>query len=908
MKLNANVSATTTSNNPPGCQSSIKMLALRRAVGRIPFAGAHARPLSSRPPTKTTKTATQDDAETSDSRIVEVELRKEATSSYLSYAMSVIVGRALPDVRDGCKPVHRRILYAMSEIGMLPSKPHRKSARIVGEVLGKFHPHGDTSVYDALVRMAQEFSMNVPLIDGHGNFGSIDDDPAAAMRYTECRLRPFSANALLADLGSETVDMLPNFDNSVMEPSVLPARVPLLLINGSQGIAVGIANKIPPHNLREVMNGLKALIDNPKISNVELMKHIPGPDFPTAGEIMKSDGIKEAYTTGKGSITVRAKMHIEETDKKRTQIVITELPYQTVKSNLVEQIANLVDDGKLTGISDIRDESDRSGLRVVIEIKQRGPSPELVMNQLQKHTAIQTRFSCNMIALVDGIPRTLLLKDFLKEFLKFREEVVEKRSLFEKDKAAKRLHLVEGFLVGIDHLDDVVRIIKDGADLGKVRSTLQDKFALSAEQVEGLLGMTLRRLTSVEKDKLVEEQGVLKKRIAEIDELLSRKDMIHDLILEEGMEIANKYGSDRKTQIVQNAQLELKEIDVIPNNPCIIVYSSKGYIKRMNRNTFSVQGLRGTGVAGTRLRDNESMEDLFYAMDHDKLLFFSTEGQVFSIPAYSIPAASRTASGVTANSLFKGAGITIASVVVVPGEESDRDVVLLTAKGQCKRTKLEAFKASMNSKRGLIAMKMKPGDELKFVGLCNEDEDLLLTSSAGYALRFSCDSIPRLSSSATGVKTMDVGSGQLVGMRVLPQDVPSAESLEDAEVSESEDGEGEGEGEEVDIQGPSVVLITKTGLGKRLGIEQIRKNKSRTGKGVKVVKLKAGDSLADAIVVEDIGSKVNDVVVSTANGQVVRIPLQNIPSFRSRITRGNSLVRVRENDTVVGCTILQSDD
>jgi len=905
MKLNANVSATTTSN-PPGCQSSIKMLALRRAVGRIPFAGAHARPLSSRPPTKTTKTATQDDAETSDSRIVEVELRKEATSSYLSYAMSVIVGRALPDVRDGCKPVHRRILYAMNEIGMLPSKPHRKSARIVGEVLGKFHPHGDTSVYDALVRMAQDFSMNVPLIDGHGNFGSIDDDPAAAMRYTECRLQPFSANALLADLGSETVDMLPNFDNSVMEPSVLPARVPLLLINGSQGIAVGIANKIPPHNLREVMNGLKALVDNPKISNVELMKHIPGPDFPTAGEIMKSDGLKEAYTTGKGSITVRAKMHIEETDKKRTQIVITELPYQTVKSNLVEQIANLVDDGKLTGISDIRDESDRSGLRVVIEIKQRGPSPELVMNQLQKHTAIQTRFSCNMIALVDGIPKTLLLKDFLKEFLKFREEVVEKRSLFEKDKAAKRLHLVEGFLIGIDHLDDVVRIIKDGADLGKVRSTLQDKFALSAEQVEGLLGMTLRRLTSVEKDKLVEEQGVLKKRIAEIDELLSRKDMIHDLILEEGMEIANKYGSDRKTQIVQNAQLELKEIDVIPNNPCIIVYSSKGYIKRMNPNTFSVQGLRGTGVAGTRLRDNESMEDLFYAMDHDKLLFFSTEGQVFSIPAYSIPAASRTASGVTVNSLFKGAGITIASVVVVPGEESDRDVVLLTAKGQCKRTKLEAFKTSMNSKRGLIAMKMKPGDELKFVGLCNEEEDLLLTSSAGYALRFSCDSIPRLSSSATGVKTMDVGSGQLVGMRVLPQDVPSAESLEDAEVSESEDGDGEGE--EVDIQGPSVVLITKTGLGKRLGIEQIRKNKSRTGKGVKVVKLKAGDSLADAIVVEDIGSKVNDVVVSTANGQVVRIPLQNIPSFRSRITRGNSLVRVRENDTVVGCTILQSDD
>lgn len=810
--------SSTTSN--PGQASTRKMLAIRR----LPLFGARVRPLSTRVPPPT-KSATQDDADTSDSRIVEVELRKEATSSYLSYAMSVIVGRALPDVRDGCKPVHRRILFAMHEINMLPSKPHRKSARIVGEVLGKFHPHGDTSVYDALVRMAQDFSMNVPLIDGHGNFGSIDDDPAAAMRYTECRLQPFSANALLADLGSETVDMLPNFDNSVMEPSVLPARVPLLLINGSQGIAVGIANKIPPHNLREVMNGLKALIDNPKISNVELMKHIPGPDFPTGGEIMKSDGIKEAYTTGKGSITVRAKMHIEETDKKRTQIVITELPYQTVKSNLVEQIANLVDEGKLTGISDIRDESDRSGLRVVIEIKQRGPTPELVMNQLQKHTAIQSRFSCNMIALVDGLPKTLTLKDFLKEFLKFREEVVEKRSTFEKDKAAKRLHLVEGFLIGIEHLDEVVHIIKDGADLTMVRSTLQDKFALSAEQVEGLLGMTLRRLTSVEKGKLIEEQTSLTKRIAEIDELLSRKDMIHDLILEEGMEIANKHGSERKTQIVQNAQLELKEIDVIPNNPCIIVYSSKGYIKRMNPNTFSVQGLRGTGVVGTRLRDNESMEDLIYAMDHDKLLFFSTEGQVYSIPAYSIPTASRTASGVTVNSFFKGAGITIASVVVVPSEETNRDVVLLTAKGQCKRTPLDAFKTSMNSKRGLIAMKTKAGDELKFVGLCNEEEDLLLTSSAGYALRFACDSVPRLSTSATGVKTMDVGSGRLVGMRVLPQDLPSAESVEnteEGEVSESEDGE------EVEIQGPSIVVITKAGLGKRLGIDQIRKNKSRT--------------------------------------------------------------------------------
>jgi DNA gyrase subunit A len=840
-------------------------------------------------------------------RIVEVELRKEAEQSYLNYAMSVIVGRALPDVRDGLKPVHRRILYAMDEIGVHPNKPHKKCARIVGEVLGKYHPHGDTAVYDALVRMAQDFSMRIPLIDGHGNFGSLDDDPPAAMRYTECRLQPFASKSLLSDLGLDTVDMLPNFDNSVMEPAVLPARVPNLLVNGSQGIAVGIANKIPPHNLREVMAGLKALIDNPKISSQELMRHIPGPDFPTGGEILKSDGLKDAYTLGKGSVLVRAKMHIEETSKKRTLIVITELPYQTNKASLVEQIANLVDDGKLTGISDIRDESDRSGMRVVIEIKQRGPTPELLMNQLQKHTAIQSRFSCNMIALVNGLPKTLTLKEFLKEFLTFREEVIQKRCLFEKEKASRRLHLVEGFLIGIDNLDEVVRIIKDdSSDLGQVRDTLRGRYKLSPEQVEGLLGMTLRRLTSFEKDKLAEEKMVLVKRIVEIDELLSRKDMIHDLILEEGMEIAEKYGCDRRTQIVQNAQIELKEIDVIPNNPCIIVYSSKGYIKRMNPNTFSVQGLRGTGVAGTRLRDDESMEDLICAMDHDRLLFFSSEGQVFSIPAYSIPTASRTASGVSLNSFFKGAGTSIASVVVVGSEEKNRDVVLLTAKGQCKRTPLDAFKSSMNSKRGLIAMKMREGDQLKFVSLCSDDEDLLVTSSAGYALRFACDCIPRLSSSATGVKTMDVGKdGSLVGMQVLPQNLPSAQESNDSDHSETE-GEEEGD---VEIQGTAIVAITKRGLGKKMSIAQIRKNKSRNGKGVKIVKLKADDELADTIVVEDAeGFKINDVVISTAGGQVVRVPLISIPSFRSRLTRGNCIVRVKSGDYVTKATTLQSEN
>ena len=697
----------------------------------------------------TTTRALEEDMQ--DTRIIETELRREAEQSYLSYAMSVIVGRALPDVRDGLKPVHRRILYAMDELGLQPNKPHRKCARVVGEVLGKYHPHGDTAVYDALVRMVQEFSMRIPLVDGHGNFGSLDDDPPAAMRYTECRLQPFAAASLLSDLRSETVDMLPNFDNSVMEPSVLPARIPNLLINGSQGIAVGIATRIPPHNLIEVMDGLKALIENPKISVQELMKYIPGPDFPTGGEILKNEGLRDAYKTGKGSILVRAKMHIEETSKKRTVIVISELPYQTNKASLVEQIANLVDDGKITGISDIRDESDRSGMRVVIEIKQRGPTPELIMNQLQKHTAIQARFSCNMIALVDGLPKTLTLKDFLKEFLSFREEVIQKRSMFEKEKASKRLHLVEGFLIGIGNLDSVLEIIKTSKSIALAKEDLQSKFNLSSDQAEGLLGMTLRRFTSFENDKLVKEKEELEQKISEIDELLSRKDMIHDLILKEGLEVAEKYGSKRRTEIVQSPQIELKEIDVIPNNPCIIVYSSKGYIKRMNPNTFSVQGLRGTGVAGTRLKDDESMEDLIFANDHDNLLFFTREGHVHSLPAYSIPSASRTASGTAITQLIRvNRASNIASVLPITSATSDSDVIMLTEKGQIKRTALDSF-TSMSS-RGLIAMKLRESDSLKFVSLCNESEDVLLTSSQGFALRFPVNSCPKLSTSAIGVK------------------------------------------------------------------------------------------------------------------------------------------------------------
>jgi len=833
-----------------------------------------------------------------DTRIIETELRREAEQSYLSYAMSVIVGRALPDVRDGLKPVHRRILFAMDELGLQPNKPFRKCARVVGEVLGKYHPHGDTAVYDALVRMAQDFSMRIPLVDGHGNFGSLDDDPPAAMRYTECRLQPFTSMSLLHDLGSETVDMLPNFDNSVMEPSVLPARIPNLLVNGSQGIAVGIATRIPPHNLLELMDGLKALIENPNITVEELMKFVPGPDFPTGGEILKNDGLKDAYKTGKGSILVRAKMHIEETSKKRSIIVINELPYQTNKASLVEQIANLVDDGKITGISDIRDESDRSGMRVVIEIKQRGPTPELIMNQLQKHTAIQARFSCNMIALVDGLPKTLTLKDFLQEFLGFREQVVERRSLFEKEKASRRLHLVEGFLIGIDNLDNVLEVIKTSKTINSAKDDLQEKFNLSSEQAEGLLGMTLRRFTSFEKEKLIKEKEELEGRICEITDLLSRKDRIHDLILKEGMEIAEKYGTKRRTEIVQNAQIELREIDVIPNNPCIIVYSSRGYIKRMSPNTFSVQGLRGTGVAGTRLKDNESLEDLIFANDHDNLLFFTREGHAHSLPAYSIPQASRTASGAPITQLIRvGKASNIAAVLPITANTADADVVMLTERGQIKRTALDMF-TSMSS-RGLIAMKLRKGDSLNFVSLCTESDDVLLTSSNGFALRFPVTACPKLSTSAIGCKTMDIGSGSLVGMSVLPSGKIDEESTDD-EVAPSSD-------ETIDTPwGISLVAVTRKGMGKCIPIAQIRTNKTRTGKGLKIIKLKEGDSLSATVVLHDPANhKVNDAVISTTNGMVVRVPLKQIPTYVNRLTQGNSLVRLRNKDEVSNVTAVQ---
>ncbi|KAG7673555.1 hypothetical protein KSW81_006757 [Nannochloris sp. 'desiccata'] len=828
-------------------------------------------------------------------KIIETELRQEAEQSYLAYAMSVIVGRALPDTRDGLKPVHRRILYAMHGLGLEPKKPFRKCARVVGEVLGKFHPHGDTAVYDALVRMAQDFSMRATLVDGHGNFGSLDDDPAAAMRYTECRLKPVAAAALLEDLDSETV-----------EPSVLPARVPNLLINGSSGIAVGIATKIPPHNMREVVQGLKALINNPDISIPELMKYVPAPDFPTGGEIIASDGILEAYTTGRGSVLVRGKVHVEDgSGKKKPLIVITELPFQTNKAALVEQIAKLVDEGKITGISDIRDESDRDGMRVVVELK-RGTTPDLTLNQLMKHTTIQSRFACNMIGLVDGLPKTLTLKDFLKIFLDFRCEIVEKRAQFELAKAKKRLHLVDGFLLAMARMDQVVNTIRAAKDGDSAMQELQTTFMLTKEQAQGVMNLTLRRLTSMETKILEDEQAGLNAKIQDLEDLIARKERILQVVMDEADKIAEQHGDDRRTNIVRDegkfSQTELREVDIIPNSPSIVSYSRKGYIKRMSVDTFTVQGIRGTGKTGARLKEEDSLEDILYVNDHDHLLFFTNEGQAFALNAYEIPESSRTATGTPITQLLRIKPSNMAAILPVSEFSDDIDMVLLSSNGMIKRIALSQF-GKINA-RGVTAMALRNEDNLKFVSLCSSTDSVLLTSSLGKTLHFPIEDLRRLSRTSMGVKTMNTGDGSLVGMCVLPKGM-TPEDDSDASIDV-------GEEEQVCIaeDGPWLFTLTKKGLGKRVPISSFRVAKGRIGRGVIAVKLTGGDSVAAAILVgvsKTGGESGEDILISTMNGMVLRVPM-NKCRISSRNARGGTVVKVREGDEVSAVTVIQKQD
>ena len=847
---------------------------------------------------------------TSQERIVPTNLRNEMSQSYLEYAMSVIVGRALPDARDGLKPVHRRILYAMHELGLTADRPFRKCARVVGEVLGKYHPHGDTAVYDALVRMAQDFTMRSPLINGHGNFGSVDNDPPAAMRYTECRLQSLSSNALLQDIESETVDFLDNFDGSQQEPVVLPARIPQLLLNGSSGIAVGMATNIPPHNLGELIDGLVALIHNPEITDIELMQHIPGPDFPTGGQILGRAGIKEAYTTGRGSITMRGVAEIETIEQRgrpdREAIIITQLPFQTNKAALIERIAEMVNDKKLDGISDIRDESDRSGLRVVIELK-RDAYPRVVLNNLYKQTPLQTNFGANMLALVGNEPVLLTLKQFLNVFLEFRIETITRRTQYELRKAQERDHLLQGLLIALGNLDAVIALIRAAADTATARSGLMEQFGLSEAQADAILQMQLRRLTALEAEKIQAEHEELQAKIADLQDILARRSRILEIIETEALQLKTTYASPRRTEIHQG-EGELIDIDLIANEKAVILLTEQGYIKRMPLNTFGAQARATRGKAATRMKEDDGVEHFLTCCDHDSVLFFTERGVVYSLRAYQIPAGSRTARGIPIVQMLPiPRDERITSVVPVTEFTDDEYLVMLTRQGYIKKTTLDAF--SNIRANGLIAISLSEGDQLRWVRRAREEDSIVIGSSQGMAIHFKADNeqLRPLGRATRGVKAMKLRSkDELISMDILPgQVVASLEAASDTEEEEDIETLNGDEQELVETagQGPWVLVVTMGGFGKRVPVSQFRLQ-NRAGMGLVATKFRRNKDRLAALRVVNEG---DELMMVTTRGIIIRQSIDAI-SPQSRMATGVRVQRLDEEDAIAAVALVPLSD
>jgi DNA gyrase subunit A len=846
---------------------------------------------------------------TSQERIVPTNLRSEMSRSYLEYAMSVIVGRALPDARDGLKPVHRRILYAMHELGLTPDRPFRKCARVVGEVLGKYHPHGDTAVYDALVRMAQDFSMRSPLINGHGNFGSVDNDPPAAMRYTECRLQSLATDSLLRDIESETVDFLDNFDGSQQEPIVLPARVPQILLNGSSGIAVGMATNIPPHNLGELVDGLVALIHNPEITEKELMRYIPAPDFPTGGQILGRSGIKDAYTTGRGSITMRGVAQVETIEHRgrpdKEAIIVTELPYQTNKAALIEKIAELVNDKRIEGISDIRDESDRQGMRIVIELK-RDAYPRVVLNNLYKQTPIQSNFGANMLALVGNEPQLLTIKQFLEVFLEFRIETITRRTQYELRKAEERDHLLQGLLIALDNLDAVIAVIRAAADTATAKSQLIDQFGLSEAQADAILQMQLRRLTALEAQKIQAEHEELQVRIADLQDILANRQRILEIIETEALQIKTTHSTPRRT-VIQEVEGELDDIDLIANEKAIILVTEQGYIKRMPIHSFAAQARATRGKAAARIKEDDGVEHFLSCCDHDTLLFFSDRGVVYSLRAYQIPATSRTARGVPIVQMLPiPHNEKITSVVPVSEFTDDVYLVMLTRKGYIKKTALDAF--SNIRANGLIAISLGEGDQLRWVRLCRAEDSIIIGSSKGMAIHFKADhdQLRPLGRATRGVKAMKLRSkDELISMDILPAQVVErliATADEEAEMEDDTSSSDELNGEEIHEtagQGPWVLVVTTGGLGKRVPVSQFRLQ-NRAGMGLVTIKFRHSKDKLAALRVVNEG---DELMVVTMRGIIIRQAIDAI-SPQSRMATGIRVQRLDEEDAIAAVALV----
>ena len=790
---------------------------------------------------------------------------EEMRSSYLDYAMSVIVSRALPDARDGLKPVQRRILYAMQDLGMRPGSGYKKSARLVGEVLGKWHPHGDLAVYEAMVRLAQDFTVRMPLVDGQGNFGSIDNDPPAAMRYTEARLSPVS-EVMLANLDQETVDWSLNFDDTLREPVVLPARLPNLLVNGASGIAVGMATNIPPHNLREVCNAVNALIDNPDATSEDLMKYVRAPDFPTGGTIMGTSGVREAYTTGKGQIVVRAVAEVEEMPRNasRMQIVVTELPYQVNKAALVEKIATLTKNRRIEGVSEVRDESDRDGMRIVIELRG-GVQPQVVLNNLYKQTPLQSSFSANMLALIDDIPRVITLKIALQQYIKFRQQVVRRRSEFELKKAEERAHILAGLRIAISNLDEVIKLIRNSQDVENARTGLMSTFDLDQPQAQAILDMQLRRLAALEREKLEQEYQELQETIRGLQELLGDESKILGVVYEETEEVKSKYGDKRRTTISHDAY-DLSREELEAHEQIVITLSQGGYLKRIQSNTFRRQHRGGRGVSGMNTRDDDPVKELMVVDSHDKLMFFTNKGRVLSKIGYELRAdQSRNTRGVPVANIINVWDTESISALISVGKKQYEEyeyLVLGTKQGRVKRINLDDVEHIRPS--GLIIMNLKGDDELVSVKLAKSKDDIIFISEQGMGIRFSVDDLPIRRRTAGGVKGMSLRTGD----RVVSMDVGNDES--------------------------KLLVVSKLGRGKVNPLSEYRRQ-GRGGLGLRAFKITKNTGLiADAQIVDE----TNEVYLVSEKAQVMRTDLSEIRSLTGRITQGVTIFKPRSGDSV----------
>jgi DNA gyrase subunit A len=824
--------------------------------------------------------------------------------SYLEYAMSVIVGRALPDARDGLKPVHRRILYAMHELGLAPDRPFRKCARVVGDVIGKYHPHGDTAVYDALVRMAQEFSMRSPLIDGHGNFGSIDNDPPAAMRYTECRLRAITTDALLQDIEAETVDFIPNYDGSQQEPLVMPARVPQLLLNGSSGIAVGMATNIPPHNLTELMDGVVALIRNPDLTDQEVMQYIPGPDFPTGAQILGTSGIREAYMTGRGSITMRGVAEIETIEHRgrpdREAIIVTELPYQTNKAALIEKIAEMVNEHRLEGIADIRDESDRDGMRIVIELR-RDAYPRVVLNNLYKQTPLQNNFGVNMLSLVDGEPQLLSLKQMLQVFIEFRIETIIRRTRYHLRKAEERDHLLQGQLIALANLDEIIHLIRHAADTPTAKQELIDSYGLSEAQADAILQMQLRRLTALEAEKIQQEHDDLQVKIADLRDILERRERVLQIIEEEAVKLKETHGTPRRT-VIEHVAGGLDDVDLIANEQAVILLTEQGYIKRMPVNTFEAQNRATRGKSGTRMKEDDGVEHFLTCNDHDSIMFFSDRGVTYCLRAYQVPTGSRTSRGTPIVQLLPiPRDEKITSIVPVTEFSEDEYLVMMTQRGYIKKTSLAAF--SNIRANGLIAISLEEGDQLRWVRRAHPEDSVIIGTRQGMAIHFRVnhEQLRPLGRPTRGVKAMNLRDGdELIGMDILPSQI--VEMVASAATETSADTDTEGDEAELETSGsesPWVLIITTRGLGKRVPVSQFRLQ-NRAGMGVRAIKFRqTDDQLAGLRVVNED----SEIMMITSRGIIIRQAVNAI-SCQSRAATGVRVQRLDEEDAIVAVALV----